>query len=124
MTQYTSTYVYRWHPEWCARAESIDVRQGRASALARLARSGRPAIIQGASGFSRGYVDLLGAAMLARRGFPVLIAEATWQPGSRALDRLLGAPPPRAVDGRARPDRLRRAAPLRSQTRAGRDPHD
>ena len=102
MTQYTSTYVYRWHPEWCARAESIDVRQGRVSALARLAGSGRPAIIQGASGFSRGYVDLLGAAMLARRGFPVLIAEATWQPGSRALDRLLGAPAPIGFDGAPR----------------------
>jgi glycosyltransferase involved in cell wall biosynthesis len=102
MTQYTSTYVWPWHPEWCARAESIDVRQGRASALARLARSGRPAILHGASGFRSGYVDLLGAAMLARRGFPVLIAEATWQPGSRALDRLLGARAPVAVDAAPR----------------------
>ncbi|HWD75963.1 MAG TPA: glycosyltransferase family 4 protein [Solirubrobacteraceae bacterium] len=102
MAQYTTTYVYPWHAEWCARAESIDVRQGRAWALARLACSARPAILHGASGFSRGYVDLLGAATLGRRGFPVLIPDATWQPGSRALDRLLGARAPVGVDAAPR----------------------
>jgi Glycosyl transferases group 1 len=98
MTQYTSTYVYPWHAEWCARAESIDVRQGRAAALARLAISRGPAILHGASGFNRGYVDLLGAAVLSRRGYPVLLADATWQAGSRALDRLLRAPAPVGAD--------------------------
>ena len=98
MSLYTSTYVYPWHREWSARATSIDVRRGRAAALARLARARRPGIVLGASGFDRGYVDLLGAAMLARRGYPVLLADATWQPGSRALDRLLGAPTPVGAD--------------------------
>jgi hypothetical protein len=99
MARYKSTYVFPWHAEWCARVESVDVRLGRVSALARLTRSVRPAILQGASGFERGYVDIVAAAMLARRGAPVLLAEATWQPGSRALDRLLKAPAPVGFDG-------------------------
>lgn len=99
MARYKSTYVFPWHPEWSARVESIDVRRGRVSALARLTRSVAPAILQGASGFNRGYVDLIAAAMLALRGAPVLLAEATWQPGSRALDRLLRTPPPVGFDG-------------------------
>jgi glycosyltransferase involved in cell wall biosynthesis len=74
------------------------VRTGRAAALARLSRSGRPAILHGASGLQRGYVDLLAAAALARRGRPVLLAEATWQRGSRALDRLLRVSPPVGAD--------------------------
>src|ERR1700761_149549 len=98
MTRYATTYVWPWHAEGTARVESIDVRRGRTTALARLVRSGRPSILHGASGFRRGYVDLLAAAMLARRGFPVLIPEATWQPGSRALDRLLGEAAPVGVD--------------------------
>jgi glycosyltransferase involved in cell wall biosynthesis len=102
MTEYTTTYVWPWHPEWCARVEAVDVRRGRASALARLARSSRPAILHGASGFRRGYVDLLGAATLARRGFPVLIPEATWQPGSRVLDRMVGSTAPTGVDAAPR----------------------
>jgi glycosyltransferase involved in cell wall biosynthesis len=102
MTRYTSTYIYPWHADWAARAEPIDVREGRASALVRLARSTRPAILLGASGFRRGYVDLLGAAVLARRGYPVLLADATWQPGSRALERLLRIPAQVGVDAAPR----------------------
>jgi glycosyltransferase involved in cell wall biosynthesis len=102
MIDYTTTYVFPWHAQWCARAEPIDVRNGRAAALLRLARSQRPAILLGASGINRGYVDLLAAAALARRGYPVLLADATWQPGSRALDRLLRVPPTAGADGSPR----------------------
>ncbi len=102
MTRYTSTYIFPWHPEWTARAEPVDVREGRGAALARLARSKQPAILLGASGVRRGYVDLLGAALLARRGYPVLLADATWQPGSRVLDRLLRTPAPVGVDAAPR----------------------
>jgi glycosyltransferase involved in cell wall biosynthesis len=98
VTDYTTTYVFPWHAQFSARAESFDVRRGRAAALARLSRSQRPAILHGASGVQRGYVDLLAAAALARRRRPVLLAEATWQLGSRALDRLLRVPPPIGVD--------------------------
>ena len=98
MTDYTTTYVFPWHAQWCARAETFDVRTGRAAALAHLSRSSRPAILHGASGFQRGYVDLLAAAALARRGRPVLLAEATWELGSRALDRLLKVSPPVGAD--------------------------
>ena len=98
MIDYTTTYVFPWHTQWCARVETFDVRQGRAAALAQLVRSGRPAILHGASGLQRGYVDLLAAAALARRRRPVLLAEATWQRGSRALDRLLKASPPIGAD--------------------------
>jgi glycosyltransferase involved in cell wall biosynthesis len=98
MTQYTTTYVFPWHAQWCARTESFDVRTGRAAALAHLSRSKRPAILHGASGLQRGYVDLLAAAALARRRRPVLLAEATWEPGSRALDRLLRVSPPIGAD--------------------------
>ena len=102
MARYTSTYIFPWHHEWSAQVESIDARRGRRSALARLARSDEPAILHGASGFDRGYVDLIAAAILARRGTPVLLAEATWQPGSRALDRMLKAPAPVGFDGAPR----------------------
>jgi hypothetical protein len=102
MTRYTSTYIFPWHEEWTAQAEPVDVREGRAAALARLVRAKQPAILLGASGVSRGYVDLLGAAVLARRGYPVLLADATWQPGSRALDRLLRTPAPVGIDAAPR----------------------
>jgi glycosyltransferase involved in cell wall biosynthesis len=102
VTDYTTTYVFPWHTQFCARAESFDVRRGRAAALARLTRSQRPAILHGASGLQRGYVDLLAAAVLARRRRPVLLAEATWELGSRALDRLLRVPPPIGVDAAPR----------------------
>jgi hypothetical protein len=102
MTRYTSTYIFPWHAEWNACAEPVDVREGRAAALARLARSKKPAILLGASGVRRGYVDLLGAALLAHRGYPVLLSDATWQPGSRALDRLLRTPAPIGVDAAPR----------------------
>jgi glycosyltransferase involved in cell wall biosynthesis len=114
MTQYTTTYVFPWHAQWCARAESFDVRKGRAAALARLTHSGRPAILHGASGVRRGYVDLLAAAALARRGRPVLLAEATWERGSRALDRLLKVPPPIGADEAPRHGRWLGAGAIRA----------
>jgi hypothetical protein len=111
MIDYTTTYVFPWHAQWCARAEPIDVREGRAAALLRLARSRRPAILHGASGIHRAYVDLLAAAALGRRGYPVLLADATWQPGSRALDRLLRVPATVGADANPRHGRtlVRRA---------------
>ncbi len=98
MPDYTTTYVFPWHTQWCARAQTFDVREGRTAALAQLTRSGRPAILHGASGLQRGYVDLLAAAALSRRRRPVLLAEATWQRGSRVLDRLLQVSPPIGAD--------------------------
>ena len=80
--------MHPWHTEWCARTVQVDVRRGRAAALRRLITSPRPAILHGATGFRRGYVDLVAAGILARRGHAVLVAEATWEPGSRAVDRL------------------------------------
>ena len=113
MIEYTTTYVFPWHAQFSARAESFDVRRGRAAALARLSRSTRPAILHGASGLQRGYVDLLAAAVLARRGRPVLLAEATWQPGSRAIDRLFRVPPPIGVDAAPRHGRWLGLAAIR-----------
>ncbi len=88
MSAYATTYGHPWHAEWCERTVQVDVRSGRAAALRRLVNSSRPAILHGATGFDRGYVDLVAAGALARRGHAVLVADATWEPGSRALDRL------------------------------------
>lgn len=79
----------------------VDVREGRLAGLAALVRSRRPAILHGATGFKGGYVDLIAAGVLVRRGYPVLVAEATWELGSRALDldRLARIPAPIGYDG-------------------------
>jgi Glycosyl transferases group 1 len=102
---YTTTFVHPWHAEWCERTIQIDVRDGRAAALRRLAASARPAILHGATGFGRGYVDLLAAGALARRGHSVLVADATWEPGSRVLDRVSRASSPAAYDAAPRTGR-------------------
>ena len=106
MSTYVTTYVHPWHADWCERTVQVDVRRGRTAALTQLVTSSRPAILHGATGFRRGYVDLLAAGALARRGFGVLVAEATWEPGSRALDRLRRTPP--AVGHDAAPQTGRR----------------
>ena len=97
-TPHTSI-VHRWHEDWCKRAVQVDVR-GAVAGLAALVRSRRPAILHGATGFKGGYVDLIAAGVLARRGYPVLVAEATWEIGSRALDldRLARIPAPIGYD--------------------------
>lgn len=102
MSSYTTTYVHPWHADWCERTIQVDVRNGRATALGRLVQSPRPAILHGASGFRRGYVDLVAAGVLARRGHSVLLAEATWEAGTRALDRLSAMAPPVAHDAAPR----------------------
>ena len=102
---YATTYIHPWHEEWCARTTSFDVRRGRFGALRGLIRSPGPALLHGASGFQRGYVDLVAAAALARRGGPVLLAEATWEPGSRAFDRLLRRSCPIGFDAAPRSGR-------------------
>ena len=95
---YTTTYVYPWHVDWVSRTRSFDVREGRMSALRALLGSSGPAILHGAVGFRQAYVDLLAAVVLKRRGGPVLLAEATWEPGSRSLGRVLRADRPLAHD--------------------------
>ena len=90
---YITTYVHPWHTEWSRRTEPFDVRTGRLKALAGLTRSSGPAILHGAVGFRRGYVDLIAGAALARKGGPVFLADATWEPGSRSFDRLMGVSP-------------------------------
>ena len=105
MTSYTTTYVHPWHAEWCERTVQIDVRNGRAAALRHLVHPPRPAILHGAAGFRSGYVDLVAAGVLARRGYPVLVADATWEPGSRALDRVTGSSPPIGYDAAPRSGR-------------------
>jgi Glycosyl transferases group 1 len=105
MTSYTTTYVHPWHAEWCERTIQVDVRNGRVAALRRLVGSPRPAILHGAAGFRSGYVDLVAAGMLARRGYSVLVADATWEPGSRVLDRVTGSSPPLGYDAAPRSGR-------------------
>jgi glycosyltransferase involved in cell wall biosynthesis len=104
-SHFATTYVHPWHLEWSRRTRSIDVRRARARGVVRLVAARRPAILHAASGLQRGYADLIAAAALARLGQPVLLAEATWEPGSRALSRLLGAASPVGYD----------AAPARGQ---------
>jgi hypothetical protein len=105
MTSYTTTYVHPWHAEWCQRTIQVDVRDGRAAALRHLVQPPRPAILHGAAGFRSGYVDLVAAGVLARRGYPVLVADATWEPGSRALDRVAGSSRPYGYDAAPRSGR-------------------
>lgn len=62
-------------------------RLGLLSALVRAAPCYDLVILRGAVGMRDGYVDLLAAGVIARRGTPVLVADATWEPGSRALLR-------------------------------------
>ena len=99
---YATTYVYPWHERWCAETIAFDVRTGRLAALVGLLRAPGPAVLHGATGFQRGYVDLIAAAGRAHGSWPVLLCDATWEPGSRVLDRAFGArrplgfdPPPR-----------------------------
>ena len=87
--RYLTTYVQPWSEEWGRRTRPYDVRRGRARALAGLLRVPGPALLNGSTGFERAYVDLIAAAILGRRDGPVLLADATWEPGSRKADRLL-----------------------------------
>jgi len=51
------------------------------------------AILHGAVPVRRLCVDLVAAALVARRGTPVLLADATWEPGSRSLTRHVSLEP-------------------------------
>jgi hypothetical protein len=91
--EFVTTYVIPWHEEWSARTLAVARWEGRLAALRRIVTEAprlRGAILHGAVSLRDGYVDLLAAAALGRRGVPVVLDDATWQPGSRALDRLLG----------------------------------
>lgn len=92
---YVTTYSLPWHARWSNRTRVVRPRDGRLRAFARIARHRGGAILHGGSGARAGYVDVLGAAALARRGHRVLVADTTWQPGSRTLERWVG---------RSRPD--------------------
>ena len=89
MRQYTTTYIHSWHPEWTARTRFVDSRAAPVRSFIDLVREDAPAVVHGAGGARTGYVDLIAAAVLARRGHNVLVADATWEPGSRALARRL-----------------------------------
>ncbi len=78
------------HQRWNAETKRTRREDGRARALFEIVEHDGPGILNAASGFQAGYVDILGAAILARRGHRVLLTDATWQPGSRALERFLG----------------------------------
>ena len=93
-----TTFVQPWHEDWCARTVRFDVREGRLAALRSLVRVPGPAVLNGASGFERGYVDLVATGIRARRGWPVLLADATWEPGSRVLDRITRTERPPGMD--------------------------
>lgn len=93
---YVTTLPAPWHARWSRRTRLVRPHDGRLRALSGIARHDDAAIVHGASGARAGYVDLLGAGALARRGHPVLIAETTWQPGSRTLERRAGRSHPEA----------------------------
>lgn len=100
--RFISTYWYDWYPRWAVNTTSVTSDHGRARALRTLTRHRGPAILHGAVAFRQGYVDLLAAGVFARRGQLTILADATWQPGSRALDRLAGAHRPSDVDAAGR----------------------
>jgi hypothetical protein len=56
------------------------------------------AVLNGSVGLAKLYDEPLVAALLARRGLPVLLAECIWEPGSRTLGHLLGGRTTPAVD--------------------------
>lgn len=93
---YVTTYSAPGDARWSSRTRLVRRRDGRLRALALIATHDDGAILNGASGARAGYVDVFGAAALARRGHRVLITDATWQPGSRALDRWMGRSHPEA----------------------------
>jgi glycosyltransferase involved in cell wall biosynthesis len=100
---YVTTYSVPRLERWSASTRLVRPRDGRLRALAVIARHDGPAILHGASGARAGYVDVLGAAAIARRGHRVLVAETTWQPGSRTLERWVGrSRPETGVDGEPR----------------------
>jgi glycosyltransferase involved in cell wall biosynthesis len=87
-----------WHPRWSRCVDALDRRKlSRAGLLLKLvreARRHRVVVGFGMVGLADGYVDLLAAALIARRSRRVVIAECGWEPGSRALARLLRRKPP------------------------------
>jgi Glycosyl transferases group 1 len=89
--RYASTYVASWHPEWSSRVRAVVTERDLASAAWTLACHRGPAILNGAVSARRAYIDLFAAGWLRHRGQPLIIADATWEPGSRRLDRLLHA---------------------------------
>jgi hypothetical protein len=82
-----------WHDAWTARVSVLRrPEHSRVSLLSALVRSGLRAdltLVQGTVGFADGYVDLIAAGMLGALRRRVLVAECTWEPGSRALTHLL-----------------------------------
>jgi hypothetical protein len=89
--RYASTYIVDWHEDWSRQTFPVDTRVRLGRAAWALVTYDGPAILNGAVPARRAYVDLFAAAALHRRGRFVLIADPTWEPGSRRLDRLLGA---------------------------------
>lgn len=81
------------NPSW-AGVDTIDYRELPPAmlvpALVRAAPRYDAVILNGAQGFRHGYRDLVGAAALARcsHGPQIVISDATWEPGSRAIARL------------------------------------
>src|SRR4051812_13689966 len=91
-----------WHPGWSRSVDAIDrgrlSRTGLLLKLVRGARRHRVVVGFGMVGLAQGYVDLLAAALIARRPRRVVLAECGWEPGSRALARLLRQKPPAGYD--------------------------
>jgi glycosyltransferase involved in cell wall biosynthesis len=87
---FVSTYIVPGHRAWSERTYGVDTRSRLGHAAWALAHRQGPAILNGAVPARRAYIDLFAAAARRPRGQLVLIAEPTWEPGSRRLDRLLG----------------------------------
>jgi glycosyltransferase involved in cell wall biosynthesis len=66
--------------------------------LIRLAPTFDAAVLFGAAGFREGYVDLLAAGVIGRRGRPVVLTECYWETSSRSLARLVHADAPLGYD--------------------------
>ncbi len=88
--RYVSTYVVPSNREWRARVGAVRTDRQLARAAWTLGRHRGPAILNGAVSARRAYIDLFAAAVLRRRSQALVLADATWEPGSRRLDRLLG----------------------------------
>ena len=86
---FATTYLNTWQETWVQATTPVSYEHGWLRALRDLLAHGGPAILNGAVSADRGYVDLVATAILRRRGGAVVLADATWEPGSRKLDRLL-----------------------------------
>jgi Glycosyl transferases group 1 len=90
-----------WHPRWEQSVEALDRREySRSRLFLKLVREAprhRAVVVLGMVGLPQGYVDLLAGALI-NRSRPLVVTECGWEPGSRALARLLHRKPPAGYD--------------------------